>query len=137
MESLNSLNDHAIGSAEKRKFSQSEINLIRTKLHIADLYYYHIYAHDQRRGYVEIRRNSDSSRFTINIHINSLDRGRGIGTHAYFLACKLSGLSTVYAHMSKQNTASKIAAERAGFKVIENVLPNGKKDPQLTLVWKK
>jgi hypothetical protein len=69
---------------------------------------------------------------SIQIFLNIANRNKGIGTIAYKLACKNSKYDIIYAHMRKSNTASKRAAEKAGFKEI--TFPNYK---QLIMIWQR
>ncbi|MCU1485588.1 MAG: hypothetical protein JWN67_2334 [Actinomycetia bacterium] len=68
---------------------------------------------------------------SIQIHLNKTEHGRGIGTIAYSLAVQDSGHDTVYAEMRKSNVASRRAAEKAGFEVVDD--PARK---QLLMVWR-
>lgn len=52
---------------------------------------------------------------SIQIYLNAKSQGRGIGSVAYRKACEASQHHVVYAHMRKSNTASRRAAENAGF----------------------
>jgi hypothetical protein len=52
---------------------------------------------------------------SIQIYLNIKSQGRGIGRVAYLKACQQSQHEAIYAHMRKSNTASRRAAEAAGF----------------------
>jgi RimJ/RimL family protein N-acetyltransferase len=96
-------------------------------------HYWHIQVADKRVGYVFINIITDDffgTHPSIQIHINQLERGKQIGRVAYLLGCEQSGHEKVYAHMRKNNAASRRAAEEAGFKIIikEHM-------PQLTMIW--
>ncbi|RUR71102.1 N-acetyltransferase [Variovorax guangxiensis] len=52
---------------------------------------------------------------SIQIYLNVKSQGRGIGSVAYRKACEASQHHVIYAHMRKSNTASRRAAENAGF----------------------
>jgi RimJ/RimL family protein N-acetyltransferase len=84
--------------------------------------YWHVYAADRRAGHVYVNVVDDDSlgpHASIQIQINKALQGRGIGKIAYRLAAEQSGHDTVYAHMRKSNTASRRAAEAAGFHVLD------------------
>lgn len=53
---------------------------------------------------------------SIQIYLNVPHQGRKIGRVAYRKACEASAHDTIFAHMRKSNTASRRAAEEAGFK---------------------
>jgi RimJ/RimL family protein N-acetyltransferase len=75
----------------------------------------------KRAGYVFINVIQDAffgEHPSIQIHLNVSERGKQIGRVAYRLACEQSALPIVYAHMSKKNTASRRAAEEAGFQPV-------------------
>ncbi len=55
------------------------------------------------------------SHASIQIYLNIKSQGRGIGRVGYLKACQQSQHHTIYAHMRKSNTASRRAAEAAGF----------------------
>jgi RimJ/RimL family protein N-acetyltransferase len=57
---------------------------------------------------------------SIQIHINQMHRGRGVGKIAYRLACEQSGHDTVVAHMRKSNVPSQRAAAAAGFVLVDD-----------------
>jgi len=69
---------------------------------------------------------------SLQIYLNIKSQGRGIGRVAYAKACRLSPHDTVYAHMRRSNTASRRAAEAAGF---TDATPPG--FTQLILRWTK
>lgn len=52
---------------------------------------------------------------SLQIYLNIKSQGRGIGRVGYAKACKASQHATIYAHMRRSNTASRRAAEAAGF----------------------
>jgi hypothetical protein len=53
---------------------------------------------------------------SIQIFLNLASQGRGIGRIGYQMACEQSVHDPIYAHMRKSNTASRKAAEAAGFR---------------------
>lgn len=67
---------------------------------------------------------------SFHVFLNRPSQGRQIGRIAYQRCCALSQYDVVYAHMRKSNTASRKAAEHAGF-----VDATGPDDSQLVLVW--
>lgn len=67
---------------------------------------------------------------SFHIFLNQPSQGRQIGRIAYQRCCELSRYDVIYAHMRKSNTASRKAAEYAGF--VEATAPE---DSQLVLVW--
>ena len=69
---------------------------------------------------------------SFHVFLNRPSQGRQIGRMAYQRCCALSQYDVVYAHMRKSNTASRKAAEHAGF--IDATAP---KDSQLVLVWRR
>lgn len=98
-------------------------------------YYWHIHVDGTRVGHVFINIIRDEhfgEHPSVQIHINQTQRGRQIGRVAYRLACEQSGYPTVYAHMRKSNTASRRAAEEAGFEPVTNA---GIK--QLSMIWRR
>ena len=98
-------------------------------------HYWHIQVANKRAGYVFINVIKDDffdEHPSIQIHINQRERGKQIGRIAYRMACEQSGHEKVYAHMSKKNSASRRAAEEAGFKVIKN-----DRIIQLAMVWQQ
>lgn len=52
---------------------------------------------------------------SIQIYLNVSSQGRRVGRLGYRLATEASAYDTIYAHMRKSNTASRRAAEEAGF----------------------
>lgn len=96
--------------------------------------YWHIYMDNVRVGkiYIDFLDNPTLGNHpSIDIFINKQYQGLGIGRHAYYLACKQSGLPEVYMHTRKSNIASIKAAIEAGFK--EVVHPEFR---QVVMVWK-
>ncbi|WP_212566708.1 GNAT family N-acetyltransferase [Stutzerimonas stutzeri] len=69
---------------------------------------------------------------SFHVFLNRPSQGRQIGRIAYQRCCELSRYDVVYAHMRKSNTASRKAAEHAGF--VEATAPE---DSQLVLVWRR
>lgn len=69
---------------------------------------------------------------SFHVFLNRPSQGRQIGRIAYLHCCALSQYDVVYAHMRKSNTASRKAAEHAGF-----VDATGPDDSQLVLVWRR
>jgi RimJ/RimL family protein N-acetyltransferase len=69
---------------------------------------------------------------SIQIYLNAASQGRHIGRIAYRKACDASAHDVIYAHMRKSNTASRRAAEEAGF---VEATPKG--DPQLIMVRRR
>lgn len=53
---------------------------------------------------------------SMQIFLNQMDQGKGIGRAAYRKAADASRHDPLYLHMRKSNLASKLAAEAAGFK---------------------
>jgi RimJ/RimL family protein N-acetyltransferase len=98
-------------------------------------HYWHIYVGDKRVGNIFINLISDTfygQHPSLQIFLNQADRGKQIGRTAYRLACEQSSYDVVYAHMRKSNTASRRAAEEAGFTAVEN-----KGISQHTMVWRR
>lgn len=98
-------------------------------------HYWHIHVDGTRVGHIFINIIRDEhfgEHPSVQIHINQTHRGRQIGRAAYRLACEQSGYPTVYAHMRKSNTASRRAAEEAGFEPVTNA---GIK--QLSMIWRR
>lgn len=96
-------------------------------------FYWHIYSDKVRSGYVYIDLVEDQvlgKHASIHIFLNKKSQGKGIGRVGYREACVRSGLNKIYAHMRKNNIASKKAALAAGFKEIED-----KRFSQLLMVW--
>ncbi|RZO10665.1 hypothetical protein EKG40_03600 [Pseudomonas moorei] len=69
---------------------------------------------------------------SFHVFLNRPSQGRQIGRMAYQRCCALSQYDVVYAHMRKSNTASRKAAEHAGF--VDATAPE---DSQLVLVWRR
>lgn len=98
-------------------------------------HYWHIYVGETRVGYVYINVLDEppfGKHASIQIHINQTQRGRGIGSVAYRLACEQSRHDEVIATMRKSNTASQRAAAHAGFQVIEDA-----EITQLAMRWRR
>ena len=94
-----------------------------------------IFAGGKRAGTAYINIIEDKVRgvhASFHIFLNRPSQGRQIGRAAYRLACELSQHDIIYAHMSKSNTASRKAAEHAGFINTEDL-----RDSQLVLVWRR
>ena len=86
-------------------------------------HYWHVYVRDKRAGFVYINFIDEppvGEHASIQIEINKASQGRGIGPIAYRLASEASQYDEIYAHMRKSNKASRAAAERAGYEVIEH-----------------
>jgi RimJ/RimL family protein N-acetyltransferase len=66
---------------------------------------------------------------SIQIFLNRTAQGRGIGRVAYRLASEDSQSDLIYAHMRKNNVASRRAAEEAGY------VDAGLKTNQLIMKW--
>lgn len=97
--------------------------------------YWHIYAADQRAGHVYINVIDEEpigSHASVQIQLNVNAQSRGIGSVAYRLAVEQSGHDIVYAHMRKSNVASRKAATKAGFEVVEDAAM-----AQLLMVWRR
>ena len=97
--------------------------------------YWHIEVDGVRAGYIFINVVDDERlglHPSIQIHLNTAMRGRGIGQIAYGLASEASQYNTIYAHMRKSNTASKVAAQHAGYEVSGLAA-----DTQLTMMWRR
>ncbi|MDQ3802346.1 MAG: GNAT family N-acetyltransferase [Acidobacteriota bacterium] len=95
-------------------------------------HYWHIHVGGRRAGHVFINWINEEpygDHASVQIFLNESEQGKQIGRVAYRLACERSRYDTVYAHMRKGNTASKRAAQEAGFKAIND----GR--TQLTMVW--
>lgn len=69
---------------------------------------------------------------SLQIYLNIKSQGRGIGRVGYAKACEMSQHDTIYAHMRRSNTASRRAAEAAGF---ADATPPG--FTQLILKWQR
>ncbi len=96
-------------------------------------HYWHVDVDGKRAGYIFINIIDEyglGPHPSIQIHLNTTMRGRGVGRVAYQRAAAESRYDTVYAHMRKSNTASETAAAAAGF------LPLDQPDnTQLTMLW--
>lgn len=105
-----------------------------TKLSNSDYsHYWHIFFQDQRAGRVYITSVISDDKATqgaITVEINKQLRGLGIGTIVFRRAAELSQYDEVVADIRKSNMASRIAAERAGFKEIDN-----RKGTGLKMIW--
>ncbi len=94
-----------------------------------------ILANAKRAGIAYINMVDDPIRGnhpSFHVFLNRPSQGRQIGRIAYQRCCELSRYDVVYAHMRKSNTASRKAAEHAGF--VEATAPE---DSQLVLVWRR
>jgi len=69
---------------------------------------------------------------SLQIYLNIKSQGRGIGRVGYAKACQISQHVTIYAHMRRSNTASRHAAQAAGF---VDATPPG--FTQLILRWQR
>ncbi|MEZ5959783.1 MAG: GNAT family protein [Hyphomonadaceae bacterium] len=69
---------------------------------------------------------------SIQIYLNAASQGRHIGRTAYRKACEASQYDAIYAHMRKSNTASRRAAEEAGF---SDATPPG--EAQCVMLWRR
>ena len=95
-------------------------------------HYWHVQVGGRRAGYVFINRIDEEpygEHASVQIFLNEDEQGKQIGRVAYRLACEQSRYDTVYAHMRKSNTASKRAAQEAGFKALKDG------QTQLNMVW--
>lgn len=118
-----------------KQIPQVELRSGQAKTSEGVVNYWHIYTDSERAGKVFIKLIDEApfgKHHSIQIFINKANQGQGIGSIAYKMACEASDLVEIYAHMRKSNIASKRAAEKAGFRVIN--LPNIR---QLSLVWRK
>jgi RimJ/RimL family protein N-acetyltransferase len=89
----------------------------------------------RRAGTVSIlcyEENGQVVKGSIDVQLNAKSRGRGIGTIAFRRASELSGLPEVFACIRKNNIASRIAAERAGFKPTVD-----QPSAELNMVWRR
>lgn len=92
-----------------------------------------IIADGKRAGTAYINMVDDTVRGlhpSFHIFLNRPSQGRQIGRIAYERGCALSQYDVVYAHMRKSNTASRKAAEYAGFTEVTT-----QNDSQLVMVW--
>lgn len=97
--------------------------------------YWHILLGEIRVGkvYIDFSENTVlGNHASIDIFINQQYHGRRIGRYAYAMACEQSSLSQVYMHTRKSNTASRRAAEEAGFIEVEH--PEFR---QVVMVWNR
>jgi hypothetical protein len=97
--------------------------------------FWHIYDGDRRAGSVWINQAEDSQLGThasLTIELNKANRGKGIGRRAYRMAAEASGHDEVWLHMRRSNTASRKAAEHAGFTEIN--VPGAS---QLAMRWQR
>jgi hypothetical protein len=97
-------------------------------------HYWHVYVGEKRAGNVLINMLEHDLlglHPSVQMFLNQDQRGRGIGRVAYRLACELSGYESVFAHMRKSNTASRRAAEIAGFVVVDGG------SNQLSMIWRR
>jgi RimJ/RimL family protein N-acetyltransferase len=94
--------------------------------------YWRILFMGRTAGHVSITcvRGSDGVDASIDVQLNQESRGRGIGTIAFRVACEMSGLDEVAASIRKSNIASRVAAERAGFRLLED-------DSEILMVWRR
>lgn len=97
--------------------------------------FWHIYDGSRRAGSVWINQAEDSQLGThasLTIELNKANRGKGIGRRAYRMAAEASGHDEVWLHMRRSNTASRKAAEHAGFTEIN--VPGAS---QLAMRWQR
>ncbi|GIK65852.1 MAG: hypothetical protein BroJett018_36460 [Chloroflexota bacterium] len=97
-------------------------------------HYWHIFYNGKRAGrvFINLVHSHDSNSYpAITVEINANMRGIGIGTIAFRKACELSKYDEIFASIRKSNTASRIAAERAGFKEIEE------SGTGISMVWRR
>ena len=92
-------------------------------------FYWHIILDDNKIGKVFINYIPKVKEAHIQIFINKKNIGRGIGRVAYEYACKKSKYNRIYAFMRKNNIASKMAAQYAGFKIVPAIAN------QIVMVW--
>jgi hypothetical protein len=82
------------------------------------LFFWYIFWNATRAGKVYIcsaRRGTGVEEPFITVILNLPMQGRGIGAIAFTEACRLSGLSTIYAVVRKSHRASQKALKAAGF----------------------
>jgi len=96
------------------------------------VFFWHVYYNDKRVGKVFINYDYNKQEAYIQIFINKVDQGKGIGRIAYKKACEESGYNKVFAIIRKNNIASIKAAETAGFVKISST-----KCGQLKMVWNR
>jgi RimJ/RimL family protein N-acetyltransferase len=97
--------------------------------------YWHIRVADSEVGhaYIDVIPDLSGDEYaSITVMLNAKSRGLGIGTIAFRRIAELSGCHRVDATIAKQNVASHIAAQRAGYRLVHEQ-PNG----QLALMWEK
>jgi ribosomal protein S18 acetylase RimI-like enzyme len=97
--------------------------------------YWHIHLGEKRVGFVYINIIDEApfgQHASLQIKVNLQYQGRHIGRTAYRQACEQSGHNEVIIHMRKSNTASRRAAEAAGFEVVEDT-----SIPQLAMIWRR
>ena len=97
--------------------------------------YWHVTVDGSRAGFVYINVIDEppvGRHASIQIQLNATAQGRGIGRVAYRTAVDESGFDEVYAHMRKSNTASRKAAEHAGFVEVTD-MPSA----QLLMRWRR
>jgi RimJ/RimL family protein N-acetyltransferase len=98
-------------------------------------HYWHIFFQNQRAGRVYITYVPTDDEFehaAITVEINKQLRGRGIGTIVFRRAAELSQYDEVNADIRKSNIASRIAAERAGYREVDS-----KKGGSLRMIWRR
>ena len=98
-------------------------------------FYWHIFKNGVRAGQVYINYTDDpiiGKHASIQIFLNKKSQGQGIGRIGYKEACIKSGLDTIYAHMRKNNLASRKAAIAAGFQEVKD-----ERFIQFVMVWHK
>ena len=97
--------------------------------------YWHVIVDGTRAGFVYFNVIDEppvGRHASIQIQLNTTAQSRGIGRVAYRMAVDESGFGEVYAHMRKSNTASRKAAEHAGF-VEATDMPTA----QLLMRWRR
>lgn len=97
--------------------------------------YWHVYDDERRAGRVWINQAEDShlgAHASLTIELNKASRGKGIGRSAYRMAAEASGHEEIWLHMRRSNTASRKAAEHAGF--VEVNVPGAS---QLVMRWQR
>lgn len=118
--------------------NKSDVELIPRKSVKKDSgheFYWHIFFNTTRAGKVYIDLIIDpiiGKHASIHIFLNKKNQGKGIGRIGYKKACELSGLPVIYAHMRKNNTASKKAALAAGFEIVDD-----ERFTQLVMKWNR
>jgi hypothetical protein len=98
--------------------------------------FWHVFHKGSRAGRAFIvalnPESKDHPDASITVELNEASQGRGIGTIAFRRASELSGYIEVSASIKKSNIASKIAASRAGFEILED-----EPGRALVMVWRK